>query len=93
MAISRNPSARLTHHLKLITGQLLLRFSILKETPVTPISIAGQAQRSVPVGELNLMGPPGETMRRMVPSKWLLINLIAALKTASRQGVGSQCYL
>jgi hypothetical protein len=93
MAIPRKPSARLTHYLKLITGQRLLRFSILKETSVTPISIAGQAQRSVPVGELNLMGLPGETMRRMVPSRWLLINLIAAWKTASRQGVGSQCYL
>jgi hypothetical protein len=32
------------------------------------------------------MGLPGETMRRMVPSKGLLINLIAAWKTASRQG-------
>jgi hypothetical protein len=40
------------------------------------------------VGELNLMGLPDETMRRMVPSKWLLINLIAAWKTASRQRGG-----
>jgi hypothetical protein len=36
MAIPENPSARLTHHLELITGQRLLRFSILKETPMTP---------------------------------------------------------
>jgi ABC-type molybdate transport system ATPase subunit len=40
------------------------------------------------VGELNPMGLPGETMRRMVPSKWLRTNLIAAWKTASRQGGG-----
>jgi hypothetical protein len=60
---------------------------------MAPVFIAGQAQRSMLVGELNLMGLPGETMRRMVRSKWLLINLIAAWKTASRQGVGSQCHL
>jgi hypothetical protein len=36
MAIPEKPSARLTHHLRLITGQRLLRFSILKETPTTP---------------------------------------------------------
>jgi hypothetical protein len=50
------------------------------------VFIGGQAQRSMLIGELNLMGLPGETMKRMVPSKWLLINLIAAWKTASRQG-------
>jgi hypothetical protein len=61
--------------------------------PIILIVITGQAQRSMQVGELNLMGLPGETMRGMVPSKGLLINLIAAWKTASRQGVGSQCYL
>jgi hypothetical protein len=33
MAIPRKPSARLTQYVKLITGQRLLRFSILKETP------------------------------------------------------------
>jgi hypothetical protein len=33
MAIPGKPSARLTLGLKLITGQRLLRFSILKETP------------------------------------------------------------
>jgi hypothetical protein len=33
MAIPGKPSARLTHYLRLITGQRLLRFSILKETP------------------------------------------------------------
>jgi hypothetical protein len=33
MAIPGKPSARLTLDLKLITGQRLLRFSILKETP------------------------------------------------------------
>jgi hypothetical protein len=33
MAIPGKPSARLTHHLKLVTGQRFLRFSILKETP------------------------------------------------------------
>jgi heptosyltransferase-2 len=33
MAIPRKPSARLTLDLKLISGQRLLRFSILKETP------------------------------------------------------------
>jgi hypothetical protein len=55
---------------------------------MAPVFIAGEAQRSMLVGELNLMGLPGETMRRMVPSKWLLINLIAAWKTASRQGGG-----
>jgi hypothetical protein len=88
MAVPVNPSARLTRHLKLITGQRHLRFSILKGTPVAPIFKAGQAQRSMLVGELNPMGLPGETMRRMVPSKRLLINLIAAWKTASRQGGG-----
>jgi hypothetical protein len=93
MAVPRNPSARLTHHPKLVTGQRFLRFSILKETPMAPVFIAGQAQRSMLVGELNLTGLPGETVRRMVPSKWLLINLIAAWKTASRQGAASHCYL
>jgi hypothetical protein len=34
----------ITHHLKLITGQRCLRFSILKEIPMAPIFIAGQAQ-------------------------------------------------
>jgi hypothetical protein len=33
MAIPGKPSARLTHHLKLVTGQRFLRFSILKEIP------------------------------------------------------------
>jgi hypothetical protein len=49
MAIPGKPSARLTpplrgltHYPKLITGQRSLRFSILKETPATPMSIAGQ---------------------------------------------------
>jgi hypothetical protein len=56
--------------------------------PIILIVITGQAQRSMLVGELNLMGLPGETMRRTVPSKWLLINLIAAWETASRQGGG-----
>jgi hypothetical protein len=32
---------------------------------------------------VSLPGLPGDTMRRMVPSKWLLINLIAAWKTIS----------
>jgi hypothetical protein len=36
MAIPGKPSARLTHNLKLITGQRCLRFSILKETPTAP---------------------------------------------------------
>jgi hypothetical protein len=36
MAIPGKPSARLTHHLKLIIGQRFLRFSILKETPMAP---------------------------------------------------------
>jgi hypothetical protein len=36
MAISRKPSARLTHHLKLVTRQRFLRFSILKETSAAP---------------------------------------------------------
>jgi hypothetical protein len=60
--------------------------------PIILIFITGQAQRSMLVGELSLMGLPGETMRPLVPSKGLLINLIAAWKTISRQGVGSQCY-
>jgi hypothetical protein len=59
-----------------------------KETPATPVFIAGQAKRSMLVGGLNLMGLPGETIRRMVPSKGLLINVIAAWKTASRRGGG-----
>jgi hypothetical protein len=61
--------------------------------PMILIVIAGQAQKSMPVGELNLLGLPGETMRRMVPFNWLRTTLIAAWKTAPRQGVGSQCYL
>jgi hypothetical protein len=55
---------------------------------MTPIFITGQAHRSMLVGELSLMGLPGETMRRMVPSKWLLINLIAAWKTPPTRGLG-----
>jgi hypothetical protein len=86
MVIPGKPSARLTHDLKLIIGKRLLRFLILKETPMAPIFIVGQAQRRTLVGELNLMGLAGETMRRMVPSKWRWTNLIAAWKTASRQG-------
>jgi hypothetical protein len=35
MAIPRKPSARLTHDLKRNTGQRLLRFSVLRETPMT----------------------------------------------------------
>jgi hypothetical protein len=69
MAIPGKPSARLTRHVKLIVGQRFLRFSILKETPMAPVFKGGQAQRSVLVGDLNLMGLPGRTMRRMVPSK------------------------
>jgi hypothetical protein len=42
----------------------------------------------MPVGALHLLGLPGKTMRRMVPSKWLLIKLIAAWKTTSRKGGG-----
>jgi hypothetical protein len=63
------------------------------ERPHDPNSFTGQAHRSMLVGELNLTGLPGEAVRRMVPSKWHLIHLIAAWKTASRQGVGPQCYL
>jgi hypothetical protein len=36
MVIPGKPSARLTRHLKVISGQRLLRFSILKETPMAP---------------------------------------------------------
>jgi hypothetical protein len=36
MAIPGKPSARLTRYLKLIIGQRILRFSILKETPAAP---------------------------------------------------------
>jgi hypothetical protein len=36
VAIFGRPSARLTHDVKLITGQRSLRFSILKETPTAP---------------------------------------------------------
>jgi hypothetical protein len=36
MVIPGKPSARLSHHLKLIAGHRLLRFSILKETPHAP---------------------------------------------------------
>jgi hypothetical protein len=36
MAVPGKPSARLTYHLKLVTRQRFLRFSILKETPATP---------------------------------------------------------
>jgi hypothetical protein len=36
VAIPGKPSARLNHDQKLITGQRFLRFSILKETPMTP---------------------------------------------------------
>jgi hypothetical protein len=40
------------------------------------------------VGEFNLMGLPGETMRRMVPFKELWRKLIAAWKTTSPHEVG-----
>jgi hypothetical protein len=36
MAIPGKPSARLAHHLKLVTRRCFLRFSILKETPAAP---------------------------------------------------------
>jgi hypothetical protein len=36
MVIPGKPSARLTRYLKLITGQRILRFSILRETPTAP---------------------------------------------------------
>ena len=48
--------------------------------PIILIVIAGQAQRSMPVGALHPLGLPGESMRRMVPFKWLRTNLIAAWK-------------
>jgi hypothetical protein len=35
VVIPGSPSARLTHCLKLNTGQWLLRFSVLRETPMT----------------------------------------------------------
>ena len=35
VVIPGKPSARLTHGLKLSTGQWLLRFSVLRETPMT----------------------------------------------------------
>jgi hypothetical protein len=61
---------------------------------VAPIFKAGQAQRGMLIGEFNLTGLPEETMRRMVPSKWLLINLNVALKPAfSQGGARSQRYL
>jgi hypothetical protein len=41
MAIPGKPSARLTHHLELIIGQRVLRFSILKETPTATQSCVG----------------------------------------------------
>jgi hypothetical protein len=44
------------------------------------IGIAGQAQKSVPVGALHLLGLPVATIRRKVPFKWLRTNLIAAWK-------------
>jgi hypothetical protein len=59
MAISGKPSACLTHHLKLIIGQRLLRFSILKETPIAPIIIAGEAQKNAAAGEFLFRGYPG----------------------------------
>jgi hypothetical protein len=86
MAVPGNPSARLTHHLKLITGQRFLRFSILKETPMAPIFVTGRAQKSMLVEELNLMGLPGETMRRKVPFKGRWSKLVAAWKTTSPWG-------
>jgi hypothetical protein len=55
MAIPGKPSARLTHHPKLIIGQRLLRFSILRETPAAPqaflaplcpVEIAGHSEQS-----------------------------------------------
>jgi hypothetical protein len=53
MAVPGKPSARLSyllwgliHHLKLIAGQRLLRFSILKETPMAPIFIVGAAWKT-----------------------------------------------
>jgi hypothetical protein len=61
--------------------------------PIILIVITGQAQRSMLVGELNLLGLPGETMRRMVPFKWIWTNLIAAWETTSPQGAGSRCLL
>jgi hypothetical protein len=41
MAIPWKPSARLTHQVKLITRQRLLRFSTLKETSMAPIFVSG----------------------------------------------------
>jgi hypothetical protein len=42
MVIPGKPSARLTHYVKLITGQRLLRFSILKGTPTPGKFVFGQ---------------------------------------------------
>jgi hypothetical protein len=45
MAIPGKPSARLYHHLKPVTRQRFLRFSILKETPPAPWNDAGAILR------------------------------------------------
>jgi hypothetical protein len=57
--------------------------------PITLIIITGQAQKSVPVGALHLLGLPGETMSRMVPFKRLWTNLIAAWKNTPEGHPGS----
>jgi hypothetical protein len=41
---------------------------------------------------VNPLGLPGETMRRMVPSKWLLINLIAAWKNTPQGAPAALTY-
>jgi hypothetical protein len=55
-------------------------FRCVLNAPIILIVITEQAQKSMPVGELNLLGLPAETMRRKVPFKWLRTTLIAAWK-------------
>jgi hypothetical protein len=59
-----------------------------RQRPHNVNKIAGWAQKGKRVGELNLMGLPGESMRRKVPFKALWRKLIAAWKTTSPHEVG-----
>jgi hypothetical protein len=57
MVIPGKPSARLTQHLKLVTRQRFLHFSILKETPAAPQAFLVRLYPLKNVGHRDILSP------------------------------------
>jgi hypothetical protein len=67
VAIPGKPSARLTHHLRLVTRQRFLRYSILKETPVAPQNDAAAILRLWKTTSPRGVGPTTARAARLTP--------------------------